>query len=131
MRKGWKQYAWWVYPLNAVVTGLACLRELSRMGHGSLVELLLAKDVLIAGLALVLISLSWRRSASAVGDAVSVDGISDDGGLSLGGYVQLQSQYAEWTRRMGVLGYLPTSLIRMILLSPVLDLMVVMIVRRP
>lgn len=132
MRRRWKEYAWVVYPLNAWVAGMSSLLELSRTGHGTLVELLAAKDALVAGLAVVVISRRWREIWTAPGDGdempVAGDGISGEGGLSLGGYALPPSS---WVRQLGVWGRLPTGLLQAILLSPMVDLIGVIIVRKP
>ncbi len=116
-REFWREYQGLVFPLNAIVIDLNCLRFLARLGNWRMLQIVSAKDAAVVCLALVLIPLRWRHIRAApepyaVGEDLGAEG------LALGGYA-LPRQCSN--SEIGLWNRLPRSVVLVTILSMILD----------
>ncbi len=120
-----REYAGLVYPLNAILWGLICLRFLMRQGDWMLIRFVAAKDMAVVGLALVLIALRWRQIQAAPASCAVSEALGEEG-LSLAGYASPQTR-SDFD--LGLWGRLPRSVVMATHLSMLFDCALTILLR--
>ncbi len=126
-REFWREYQGLVFPLNAIVIDLNCLRFLARLGDWRMLQMVSAKDAAVVCLALVLIPLRWRNIRTAPEPCAVGEDLGAEG-LALGGYA-LPRQCSNC--QMGLWGRLPRSVVLATSLSLLLDGSLMLMMQKP